>query len=37
MMMQGDDTISNSKGNVVSQAWKRLQQVWHLLTTIRST
>jgi len=27
MMMQGDDTVSNSKGNVLSQAWKRLQQV----------
>jgi len=28
MMMQGDDTVSNSRGNVLSQAWRRLQQVW---------
>ena len=26
-MMQGDDAVSNSKGNIISQAWKRLQQV----------
>ncbi|XP_023722344.1 protein RER1 [Cryptotermes secundus] len=27
-MMQGDDAVPNSKGNVVSQAWKRLQQIY---------
>jgi hypothetical protein len=28
MMMQGDDAVSDSKGNVLSQAWKRLQQMY---------
>jgi hypothetical protein len=31
MMMHGDDTVSNSKGNVLYQAWKRLQQIYQKL------
>ncbi|KAJ9575750.1 hypothetical protein L9F63_007396, partial [Diploptera punctata] len=29
--MQGDDAVSNSKGNIISQGWKRLQQVYQKL------